>query len=183
MINFDNLNKKKIYLGLQYGTSFIAKEIKKFSKEYAPNSKEIPTHVLAFVYRLGDWWIYESHAKGFKNLGVPTGVRRYRLSIWKHIESDAQNQFKVYPLNIDFKSLENYIGQHYGIGDIKSLMKAAIFNSNGNQKDREGLICSEYIALCFSDICKFYGLPAWCITPAHFQNYLDLKRIKEVITD
>lgn len=58
-------------------TSLIAKKIRKYSKSYAPNSKVIPTHVFALVFRLGEWWVYESHAKGFKKLGVPEGVRRY----------------------------------------------------------------------------------------------------------
>ena len=74
MIDFEKLDKNKTYLGLQYGTSLIAKQIKRFSKDYAPDSKEIPTHVLAFVYRLGEWWIYESHADTNKDLGVPSGV-------------------------------------------------------------------------------------------------------------
>ena len=67
MINFEELDKKQKYIGLQYGSSLIANKIRKYSKCYAPNSKEIPTHVLAFVFRLGEWWIYESHADGHKS--------------------------------------------------------------------------------------------------------------------
>lgn len=172
MIDFEKLDKRKTYLGLQYGTSLIAKQIKRFSKCYAPDSKEIPTHVLAFVYRLGEWWIYESHADGDKDLGVPSGVRRYKLSVWLQIEKNTQNQFKAVPFKINFKSLEHYIGLSYGTGDIKELLKAALFHSNGKQKDRKGLICSEYIALCAPYIQEFYNLPAYCITPAHFEDYL-----------
>ncbi|MDD3238213.1 MAG: hypothetical protein PHV37_08980 [Candidatus Gastranaerophilales bacterium] len=178
MIDFENLDKSRIYLGLQYGqNSIIAKEIRRFSKCYAPNSKDIPTHTLAFVYRLNSWWIYESHAKGYKALGVPEGVRRYKLNIWNHIEEKSLNEFKAFPLDIDFENLEHYIGMPYGIGDIKSLLRASIFRNNGKQKDRQGLICSEYIALCYPTICKFYNLPAYCITPAHFQNYLEVNEI------
>lgn len=172
MIDFEKLDKNKTYLGLQYGTSLIAKQIKRFSKCYAPDSKEIPTHVLAFVYRLGEWWIYESHADANKDLGVPSGVRRYKLSVWLEIEKNTQNQFKAVPFDIDFKKLENYIGQPYGVGDIRNLLKAAIFHNNGKQKDRKGLICSEYIALCAPYVPEFYNLPAYCITPAHFEDYL-----------
>ena len=74
--------------------------------------------------------------------------------------------------------LEKNIGFPYGTGDIESLLRAAIFHRNGKQKDRPGLICSEYIALCSEDIQKFCNLPAWCITPAHFQHYIDTKGIK-----
>lgn len=172
MINFENLDKNKTYLGLQYGTSLIAKQIKRFSKCYAPDSENIPTHVLALVYRLGEWWVYESHAKGFKELGVPAGVRRYKLSVWQQIEKNTQNQFKAIPFDVDFKELENYIGMPYGVGDIRNLLKAAIFHNNGKQKDRQGLICSEYIALCASYVPEFYNLPAYCITPAHFEDYI-----------
>ena len=66
MIDFEKLDKKRIYLGLQYGEGLISKEIRKYSKCYAPNSERIPTHVLAFVYKLDEWWVYESHAIGFK---------------------------------------------------------------------------------------------------------------------
>lgn len=173
MIDFEQLDKRKTYLGLQYGTSLIAKQIKRFSRSYAPDSKEIPTHVLAFVYRLGEWWIYESHADGHKDLGVPAGVRRYKLDVWLKIEKNTQNQFKAIPFDIDFKTLEHYIGQPYGVGDIRSLLKAAIFHNNGKQKDRKGLICSEYIALCAPYVPEFYNLPAYCITPAHFQDYIE----------
>lgn len=177
MIDFKTLDKSKIYLGLQYGTSFIAKKIRSFSKCYAPDSKRIPTHVLAFVFRLGEWWVYESHMKGDKDLGVPEGVRRFKLKIWLEIEKNTLCEFRAVPFDIDYKSLENYIGQPYGSGDIRNLLKAAIFHSNGKQKDRQGLICSEYIALCAPHICDYYKLPAYCITPAHFQDYLDKNKI------
>ena len=178
MFNFDLLDKKKTYIGLQYGKTFIAKQIQKFSKEYAPNSKEIPTHVLGLKFRYGTWWIFESHAKGFKKLGVPAGVRRMKRELWEQIED--KNEFCVYPMKLKVRSLESYIGQPYGMGDIKALMKASIFGTNGKQKDRDGLICSEYMALCNDKICKYYNLPAYCITPAHFQNYFDEKGIHAI---
>lgn len=173
MIDFEKLDKRRIYLGLQYGEGLISKKIRKYSKCYAPNSERIPTHVLAFVYKLGEWWVYESHANGFKKLGIPAGVRRYTVEKWKIAEKKTQEQFVAVPLKIKFKELEKYIGLTYGVGDIRNLLKAALFHNNGKQKDREGLICSEYISLCFPDICKAYNLPAWCITPAHFQDYID----------
>ncbi len=180
MINFEELDKKRTYVGLQYGTSLIAKKIRKYSKCYAPNSKEIPTHVLALIYRLGEWWVYESHADGHKSKGVPAGVRRFTVEKWLEIEKKTQNEFKAYPLKLNFKTLEKNIGFPYGTGDIESLLRAAIFHSNGKQKDRPGLICSEYIALCSKEIRDFCKLPAWCITPAHFQNYFDSHNINPV---
>ena len=180
MIDFETLDKKKTYIGLEYGTSFIANQIRKFSKCYAPNSKEIPTHVFVLRYRYGSWWVYESHAKGYTDLGVPKGVRRYKVDIWQQVEKGAQKNFKAYEQNVNRKKLEEYIGLPYGIGDIKILLHASIHKNNGEQKDGKGFICSEYVAHCYSKICKYYKLPEYCITPAHFQNYFEVKGIKEV---
>ena len=181
MINFENFDKKIKYLGLQYGmNSFIAKQIRKYSKCYCPDAKEVPTHVLAFSYENSDWWVYESHAKGNKKLGISAGVRRYKAKKWLELEADNLKEFKAYPLDIDLNKLEEYIGYPYGLGDIKALLMAALRHNNGKQKNRNGYICSEYIALCYPKICEFYNLPAHCITPAHFQDYLDKYNIEAV---
>lgn len=181
MINFENLDKERIYLGLQYGSgNFISDTIKKCTKMYAPESKEIPTHVFALVYRLGGWWIYESHHKPHSRFDVPSGVRRFRQEIWSMVEENNLQTFKAYPLDISFLWLEEYIGRPYGVGDIKELYKAWLKKSNGKQKDQKGLICSEYIAMCYKPITDFFELPAWCITPAHFQCYLDKLGIESV---
>lgn len=180
VIDFKKLNKRKTYIGLEYGTSLIAKQIIKFSKCYCPNSDKTPTHVFAVIYRLGSWWIYESHAKGDVDKGIPKGVRRYKASIWLDIEKDTQKNFKVFEQKVSRKMLEEYIGQPYGIGDIKSLLHAAIHHNNGKQKNKRGLICSEYISLCYPEISKYYNLPEYCITPAHFQDYFDTKKIEEL---
>lgn len=82
MIHFEELDKNQTYIGLQYGISRVAKKIIKYTKQYAPSSpNDIPTHVFAIVYRhdLGGWWIYESHLRENKELGFPSGVRRYSL--------------------------------------------------------------------------------------------------------
>lgn len=173
MIEFKELDKNKTYIALQYGEGLISKKIRKYSKQYAPNSNKIPTHVLALVYDDDTWYIYESHARAFKTLSVSAGVRKIPKSYWKIIEKDTQYQFRAYELNLNKNELEKHIGESYSLGDIHSLFLAALFHNNGKQKDREGLICSEYIALSYPKICEYYALPAWCITPAHFQDYLD----------
>lgn len=174
MIQFDELDKEKTYIGLQYGTSKLAQKIVKYSKQYAPDSPDIPTHVFAIVYRheLKEWWIYESHLKENKELGFPSGVRRYSLKKWLKSEIRNLHQFEAYPFNFDRYILEDLVGFKYGTGSIASLMLAAIKKNNGKQKDRKGYICSEYLACCNPNICAFFELPVWCITPAHFQQYL-----------
>lgn len=179
MIDFNKLDKRSKYCLLEYGTGLIAKQIKRFSKEYCPNTEEIPTHVAMAVFRLGSWWIYESHAKAQKEFGIPSGVRRYKLEKWLKVENPEK--FKAFKVQLDFKEMEEHIGESYGIGDIKALMHAAIHHTNGKQKDRKGLICSEYFALCCKDLRKYFKeLPCWCITPAHIQYYLIQTNKKEV---
>lgn len=179
-MKLSNLDTSKTYIGLQYGKSLIAKEIRRFSKDYAPDSKEIPTHVCGLVFRYGEWWVFESHADGVKKILIPSGVRHYRADIWENIEPKCGSEYKFFELPLDEKSLEEYIGQPYSIGDIGSLLRASILNRNGKQKDRRGLICSEYIANCCPVITKYFDLPSYCITPAHFQKYIDDNGIKEV---
>lgn len=173
MIDFSKLDKTKTYLGLQYGTSMVAKAIRKYSQCYAPDSEVIPTHVLALIHYLNSWWIYESHMHAHRDMGIPSGVRRYKASKWLEIEEDELEEFEAVPMEFDIEQMEEYIGFPYGIGDIQALMKAALLHNNGEQEDHEGLICSEYLALCHPDICAYYQLPAYCITPAHFQDYID----------
>ena len=178
-MQLNNLDTSKTYIGLQYGNSFIAKEIRKFSKDYAPDSNEIPTHVCGLVFRFGEWWVFESHADGIRKFLIPSGVRHYRAENWENIEPKCDSEYKFYELPLDEKSLEEFIGQPYGVGDIGSLLRAAILNRNGKQKDRRGLICSEYIANCCPAITEYFNLPSYCITPAHFQKYIDDNGIKE----
>ena len=176
---FDKLDKKKTYIGLQYGTGLISKQIIKLTKPFAPKSKKIPSHVLGLKYRYGSWWIFESHAKGDKKLGIPEGVRRCKKVLWDKIE--PVNNFAFYEMKLNIPQLEEYIGQQYGVGDIESLMKACLLKSNGKQKNREGMICSEYMALCNKEVCKYFDLPAHCITPAHYQNFFDENKYRPII--
>ena len=175
MIYFEKLNKNKVYLGLQYGQGLISKKIREYSKQYAPGSKRIPTHVLGLVFEEGEWHICESHARGFKTIGIPSGVRRMGVNVWKTVEGNSLNQFEAFELELNPGEMKKHLGENYSLGDIRSLLHAALFHNNGKQKDRKGLICSEYMALCFPKICEVFNLPAWCITPAHFQNFIDSK--------
>ena len=173
MIHFDKLDKKSTYLATQCGEGLISKKIRKYSKDYAKNSIRIPTHVLGLIFEEGEWHIYESHMRGFKEIGIPSGVRRMSVNVWKIIEETCLDQFEAHKLKLNPEELKKHLGEPYSLGDIRSLLHAALFHTNGKQKDRKGLICSEYMALCFPEICKKYNLPAWCITPAHFQDYFD----------
>lgn len=174
----NELDKTKTYIGLQYGKSLISKEIVKYSKEYAPNSKKIPSHVMSLVYNLGHWWAYESTHSAVEKYFIPAGVRHYPAEIWEQIEN--LKEYAFYEIPLDIERLEYFIGYPYGVGDIKELLLASIRNSNGKQKDHPGLICSEYQSLAYPTITDYYKLPAHCITPAHWQNYVDTLGIQEI---
>lgn len=177
---FDNFDKTKTYIGLQFGTSLIAKRIATYSKIYCPHTNKVPTHIIALVYRLGDWFIYESTHTARLELGLNSGCRHYKQEKFKLVEKDAIDEYKFYQVDLDFKPLDELLGEQYAMKSIKDLMLAGIHKNNGSQKDRQGYICSEYIAKAFKPITEYFNLPEWCITPAHWYKYVIDKDIKEV---
>ena len=176
---FENLDKTKTYIGLQFGTSLIAKKIAKYSKIYCPDTSEIPTHIIGLVYHLGEWTLYESTHTARLDLGLNSGVRHYNEDKFKLVEKDAINEYKFYQIDLDFKVLDELLGEQYAMASIKDLMLAAINKNNGKQRDKRGYICSEYIAAAFYPIREYFKLPAYCITPAHFYKYILDNGIKE----
>ena len=174
---FENFDKTKTYIGLQFGTSLIAKKIAKYSKIYCPYASDVPTHVLALIYRLGEWQIYESTHTARLELGLNSGVRHYNIEKFKQLENIEE--YKFYQLDLDFKPLDELLGEQYAMASIKDLMLAAIHRNNGKQHDRQGYICSEYIASAFYPIREYFKLPAYCITPAHFMQYIIDNGIEE----
>ena len=169
---FDNFDKTKTYIGLQFGTSLIAKKIAKYSKIYCPHTDKIPTHIIGLIYRLGEWQIYESTHTARLELGLNSGCRHYKQDKFKLVEKDAINEYKFYQIDLDFKVLDELLGEQYAMKSIKDLMLAAINKNNGKQRDKRGYICSEYIAAAFYPIREYFKLPAYCITPAHFMQYI-----------
>lgn len=174
MINFDKLDTTKTYIGLEYGSSSIAKIIAKYTREYCYNREHIPSHIFALVYDEGckQWMIYESHMKGSSMGCLASGVRRYYRVILQKVFPQVCFSSDVYQLDLDKEVLNKLIGKPYGVGDIFALMKASLAHNNGKQKNRIGYICSEYIALAFKPIQQYFNLPSWCITPSHFLRYV-----------
>ena len=180
MINVTKLDKRRTYIVLEYGTSLVSKAIQEFTEEFAPPGRNVPTHVLALVYEDKIWRVYESHMKSELDGKIPSGVRTYPLDTLKEVFPQTYNRGVVYQVRLNKKKLKNLLGQPYGIGDIAALMRASILNRNGKQKDRKGIICSEYLACCCKKICEYLGLPAHCITPAHWLTYLVENKIKPI---
>ena len=98
---FENLDKTKTYIGLQFGKSLIAKKIAKYSKIYCPNVDKVPTHIIALVYRLDDWFIYESTHTARLELGLNSGCRHYKQDKFNKLENIEE--YKFYQINLDFK--------------------------------------------------------------------------------
>lgn len=180
MIDFKTLDKGVTYLGLHYGTSPISRKITELTRCYAPEAEKIPSHVLALAHRFDEWWILESHSDPVKEFVLPSGTRHYTQDVWEKIETKSLKNFYAVPMDFDLRALEKLIGQPYGLGDIAALAKVTLLHRNGTQKDRKGQICSEYLARCQKRapgvplITEHFNLPAHCITPAHWQAFVDV---------
>ena len=175
-IILDNLDKRRSYLCLETGRSAISKQIQKLTKQFVDESlrKNVPSHVFLLVYEKPDWIIYESHMKGIKEYEIPSGVRCYKASL--PFVDDVLRRSVCFPLRINKRTLKQCLGEPYGVRDILELAKVCLIShNNGEQPDREGLICSEYAALCYPKITEYFNLAPHCITPAHWLQYLSSK--------
>lgn len=181
VINLDKLDKRKTYIVLEFGTSAIARTIQRLTRDYCPEERKLPSHVLALVYENKCWNVYESHMKPEKDYGIHSGVRTYPYKIFKEAFPEIVERGRVFYCKLKKKQLKKYLGQPYGVGDIVALLRAAIHHNNGKQKDRKGIICSEYLALACAPIRRYFNLPAWCITPAHWLAFLTRNNYQEII--
>lgn len=181
VININKLDKRRTYIALEFGTSAISKVIQRLTKDFCPEEAKVPSHVLALVYENGCWNVYESHMKPKKDYCIPSGVRTYKYKVFQEAFPKVIERSRVFQIRLTKKQLKKYLGQPYGVGDIVALMRAAIHNSNGKQKDHKGIICSEYLALACASIRKYFNLKPWCITPAHWLAFLTRNEYKEII--
>lgn len=174
------MNRNKTYIGLQFGNSLIADKIAKYSKVYYPNSDKTATHVVGLVFLNGKWFIYESTHTPRPELGLNGGARHMNLNKFKELEKDNLNLYEFYEVKLDKIKLDELLGEQYAMQSIKDLMLAGILKNNGKQKDRTGVICSEYMALANNDICNYFNLPAYCITPQHWYRYVRENNCKKI---
>lgn len=180
VVNIDLLDKRRTYIVLEYGKGAISKMIAKLTKDYCKGASRVPSHVLALVYEDKVWRIYESHMRGNEEYNIPSGVRTYTYKVFAKAFPDTIKNSEVYPCRFNKKKLKNLLGQPYGIGDIANLLRVSLTNKNGTQKDRKGIICSEYLALCHAPIRRWLKLKSHCITPAHWLRYLTDRKITKI---
>ena len=172
-IILENLDKRRSYICLEVGSSAISKQIQRLTKQFAPEDSDIPipSHVFMLVYEKPYWVIYESHMSPRKSYNIPSGVRRYP-AMYPFVLNVLQRSW-AFPIKVNRKVMRSHLGEPYGVKDILELAKVCLItHDNGTQPDREGLICSEYAALCYPKIIKDLQLPAHAITPAHWLGYL-----------
>lgn len=175
-IILENLDKRRSYVCLETGTSAISRQIQRLTRQFVEDGlkDKVPSHIFMLVYEKPYWVIYESHMKGIKEYDIPSGVRSYKASL--PFVADVLNRSVSFPLRINKKLAKKYLGSPYGVRDILELAKVCLItHDNGEQPDREGLICSEYAALCYPKIVKDLGLQPHCITPGHWLQYLSSK--------
>ena len=172
-IILENLDKRRSYLCLETGRSAISKQIQRLTKQFVGEElrKNIPSHVFMLVYEKPYWVIYESHMTSRKDVDIPSGVRRYP-AMYPFV-LDVLQRSVAFPVKLNRATMRKHLGEPYGVKDILELAKVCLIShNNGEQPDREGLICSEYAALCYPKIMKDLNLPAHAITPAHWLGYL-----------
>lgn len=168
-----DFKKYKMYIGLQFGKSLIANQIKKYSKVYYPQSGDnLATHVVALIYHHRKFYIYESTIAENKKEGLNSGARHYTLKKFLRIEEKAIPEYIFYPMHFNLAKLDENLGCSYAFGTIKDLILAGTFKKS-KAKDRTGVICSEYLALANKEICKYFNLPPYAITPAHWQRFCE----------
>lgn len=178
-MSIKDLKKSKMWVGLQFGNSLIAKKIKKYSKIYYPDALDWASHVLAVIYTNRRFYVYESTIGDNKPEGLNSGCRHYTLKKFLRIEKKAVPEYVLYPINFDFKVLDNNLGCCYAYCTIRDLMLSAILKK-GNAPDRVGKICSEFLADAYKPIQKYYDLKAWQITPVHWQRYCEEQNFKSI---
>lgn len=175
MINLENLDKNKTYVGWNIGTGFISQAIQNMSKkETLLPLNQIATHIFAIVFQHDEWQVFESHLqwKGCRKLFYSTWVKDYTSDSIFVAERE---------LNID--SLEFYanplFNPGYSCANIGSLAIEEI-NSKMIFNDSPGMVCSEYIANCDNDFAISYKLSKKCymIKPIHWQLELMKGTIK-----
>lgn len=171
IVDLTKLDPQKTYVGMQYGVDGTAKGIQICTQKYCPDS-EVPTHIFSLVNEKGKWVIYQSNGHATPALGTSAGVNRSNAADWIGLAKNQVKRFEIYEMPLDRSVLHSHMGERYGSGDLVNLFKAFLFNCNGSQGDAAGLMCSEYVALSNPNIQEFYNLPAWCITPAHFKNFV-----------
>ena len=172
-IILDNLDKRRSYLCLETGRSAISRQIQKLTKQFVDDGLKdrVPSHIFMLVYEKPDWVIYESHMQPIKDFDIPSGVRCYKANF--PFVDEVLRRSVCFPLRINKRILKEHLGEPYGVRDILELAKVCLIShNNGEQPDREGLICSEYAALCYPKIMEDLKLPAHAITPAHWLGYL-----------
>lgn len=171
MINTNLLDKRQTYVCLEYGTGAISKIIIDLTKVYCPEATRVPSHVFALVYELGNWYVYESHMRGNKKPNIPSGCRRYDINMLQDVFPKVWEQSEVYKVRLTKKTLRNLLGEPYGAGDIYEIFKARL-KKKFARKDRNGFICSEYLARACYKIQRHFNLAANQITPAHWLKYM-----------
>ena len=179
-IDFNSLDKQKTYVGLQYGPGISSKIIRLFTRQYCPNH-DIPIHVFCFANNGEDWLIYQSCYRANPRLGTFPGASKSKAEEWAISRRNHRKKCEVFEVDVNIAPLEENIGVKYGLKDVLKLGKAILLGRNGKQQDSPGVLCSEYIALGIDNICKFYNIPSWCITPAHFKDYFIQNGIATVI--
>ena len=163
MIDASKLDSTKTYVGLEIGQDLISKTIQNLEHKVYKNipAKKLASH--AFAIYNGN--VYQAHEK----FG---GTHKY--SIDDYNKDNTKNPILIYEYPLNINRLEYYIIFNSGYS-LLQLADDSITRLTGlKTKDAPGVVCSEYINLCFEKFDMNYKMKfetALC-TPADLQVFL-----------
>lgn len=169
MIDLENLDKNKTYVGYSAGTSQASRFIQYLSaKETDIPAEEIASHIFSLVYQNDEWLVFESHMKY-------DGCTKLPFSDWVK-DYDADTIFCA-ERPLDVEVLEFYANPTFNPGYSAAGLTGLIIERITESEfwnDNPGMICSEYIAHADKNfqICYKYNQKPNRIKPVYWQMEL-----------
>ena len=167
LIDETKLNPNFTFVGIEVGTSIIARIIQNLSHKIYHNipQNEIATHTFALRNVNGVWNVWESHAKW-------GGIREYPLA--EYLATNKENkQIILYPYNLNQNAMDYWkkYDPGYSILNLAEIAGQRIIGIK--VKDTQGFVCSEAIANCSPtyDICFKIKKPLEEICPVDWQMF------------
>lgn len=167
LIDESTLNPNLTYVGIEVGTSIIAKIIQNLSHKIYKNipSNKIASHTFALRYKQNQWFLWEAHAKW-------KGIREYPLKEYLQQNSETKQIF-LYPYNLNHNAMDYWkkFNPGYSLLNLCEIAEQRLIGLK--IKDTQGFICSEAIANCSTtyDICFAIQKPLEEICPADWQYF------------
>lgn len=167
LIDISKLDINKTFVGIEIGTSLIAKIIQRLSHCIYKNipKSQIATHVFALRFKQNQWFIWEAHAKW-------GGIKEYPLV--EYLDTNKEDKkILIYEYNLNQHAMDYWLkfNPGYSILNLAEIAEQRLIGLK--VKDTQGVVCSEAIANCSStyDICFKIKKPLEEVCPIDWQIF------------